>query len=168
MPEVLSIDFHDTIAYPEYITILDKDIIVSGGTGYNAFTRAHSKEDPSIFRDYYLSVYNLKELKTVDNKLLLFPLDSYFFLGDEKIDLECNVRCVYTIPDGFVIVALSPVECEYEHVPGMLLFYEKNKYTHMTLTPHVWSSITWVGDNGIAFAATRLLKGKAEVSWNGY
>jgi hypothetical protein len=163
-PEIVSVQYHDTITYPEHIAVLHDKIIVSGLDGA---TLDHFDNAPSVFRDYYLhnNLRDLRDLKTIHGKLMVFPRSSYLYLDNERIDLQNDTgKCVCVTPNGFVVLTLAPVESIHGHVPGMLLFYEQGVYTHMVLTPHTWQSMTWVGEREVAFAATRLLKGIAEVS----
>lgn len=161
-PGVVSVEYYDTIAYPKHIAVLNDDIIVSG---YERTTRAHFDGNPSIHRDYHLHTdMNIRDLKTFDNKLLTFPHSHYLYLDDEFIDLKSNTgKTICIIPTGFVILSSTGTMRQNEAITGLLTFYE-GKHTHIVDTPHLWKSITWVGEGNIAFAATYLLQGRAEVS----
>lgn len=159
--EPISVRYDDTIAYPQHIAVLHDEIIVSGLYGA---TRAHFDNAPSVFRDYPIPVTNqLYDLKVAHHQLM-FLHSIHLYLDDKIVDLRQMGRGICVTPSGFVVLSSAPVECENDNIPGMLLFYEKSVYTHMVLTPHTWQSITWVGEGDVAFAATRLLKGVAEVS----
>lgn len=161
-PETVSIRYYDTISYPEHIAILDDNIIVAG---YEGKARSHFTIEPCIYGDFHLPVDNyIRDLKTVQNNLLVFPHTSYLYLGDKTIDLQCNTgKSICVTPTGFVVVISTGTMREYEHITGVLLFYEKGVYTHSVNTPHLWKCVTWVGNGDIAFAATRMIKGCAEV-----
>jgi hypothetical protein len=161
-PEIVSIQYYDTISYPEYIAVLHDDIIVSG---YDGTARAHFDGDPSIHRDYHLHTdVAVCDLKTIQNKLMVFPHSHYLYLDDEYIDLKHDTgRIVCETPTGFVVLSAKSVK-RHETVTGLLQFYENGSYTHTVDTPCLWTSMTWVGEKNVAFAATRVLQGIAEVT----
>jgi len=166
-PGVISVDYYDTIAYPEHIAVVDDDIIVSGydGATRDRATRAHCM-DPSIFRDYYLHTdLPVRDMKTVQNKLMIFPHAHYVYLGDQYIDLENNTGTVICeTPTGFVVLCATGTMRRNEYIRGVLAFYENGICTHTVQTPYLWKTMTWVGEGEVAFAATRLLQGIAEVT----
>jgi hypothetical protein len=161
-PGVLSIQYYDTVNYPEHIAILDDDIIVAG---YDGITYSHVAIEPSIYGDYHLPINNYqRDLKTCQNKLLIYPYSQYLYFGDKLIDLKYNTgRTVCETPTGFVVLSTTGTMRQNEYIRGLLVFYENGVNTHTVQTPHLWKSITWVGKGNIAFAATRTLMDCAEV-----
>jgi hypothetical protein len=161
-PETVSIQYYDTISYPEHIAVLDDNIIVAG---YEGKAHSHFAIEPSIYGNYHLPVNGyLRDLKTMQNKLLVFPHSRYLHLGDEVINLRHNKGYhICVTPTGFVIlIDTNPVRARINS--GALQFHNHDgAYTHAVSVYCKWRCITWVGEGDIAFAATSLLQGCAKV-----
>jgi hypothetical protein len=160
-PKTESVRFFDTIRNPENIVVLNGDIIVSGHVGAIVQTESgfmNYKAIPKIL---------IRNMCLVDDKILTLPQGYNMYLNDKKLDLEykwIEVRCVCSIPNGFVTVSTAPVDVDFDQrLPGMIMFYRDEKYDDMVLTLHTWNAITWVGENEIAFAASRVTYGIAEI-----
>ena len=154
---VNSVQFFDTIGNPESIVVLHNDVIVCG-----YFGTIIQKE-----KEFINDAMSIRNMCIVDNKLVVFPEGTHIYLDNQKMDIEYDwikVRCVCSIPGGFVMVSTAPVEVDFDSdLPGMIMFYKDGKYDHMTLTPHTWITITWIGEDDIAFAASRITYGIAEI-----
>lgn len=160
-PETVSIQYYDTVSYPEHIAILDDSIIVAG---YEGKACSHFAIKPSIYADYHLPVNQyIRDLKTVQNKLLIFPHSRYLHLSDEVIDLQHNTgQRICVTPTGFIVLTIIHIHDGINS--GALRFHNHDGvYTHRVLVPYNWRCMTWVGERDIAFAASRLLQGRAEV-----
>ena len=160
-PKTESFRFFDTIRNPENIVVLNGDVIVSGHLG----TVIHTE---SGFMNYKaIPKMLIRDMCLVNDKILTLPQDCHMYLNDKKLDLEykwIQVRCVCSIPNGFVTVSTVPVDVSFDQrLPGMIMFYRDEKYDDMVLTLHTWNAITWVGENEIAFAASRITYGIAEI-----
>jgi hypothetical protein len=160
-PKTESVRFFDTIRNPENIVVLNGDIIVSGHVGAIVQTE-------SGFMNYKaIPKMLIRNMCLVDDKILTLPQGYNMYLNDKKLDLEykwIEVRCVCSIPNGFVTVSTAPVDVDFDQrLPGMIMFYRDEKYDDMVLTLHTWNAITWVGENEIAFAASRVTYGIAEI-----
>jgi len=160
-PKTESVRFFDTIRNPENIVVLNGDIIVSGHVGAIVQTE-------SGFMNYKaIPKMLIRNMCLVGDKILTLPHGYNMYLNDKKLDLDykwIEVRCVCSIPNGFVTVSTAPVDVDFDQrLPGMIMFYRNEKYDDMVLTLHTWNAITWVGENEIAFAASRVTYGIAEI-----
>lgn len=166
-PTVLSSHTFKTQKYPEEITVLDDKLIVLGKDtcmmAYNLYDYS-SEEIPIIDGQGAIC-----DLKTLDNQLLILSTGPFIYHGDQSIRLACDwrsARCVCVTPHGFVVSANEPTDQPVdwrERAPGILLFYEHGIYVRTIHTYYTWSSMTWIGQGDIAFAATRVLNSIGEV-----
>jgi hypothetical protein len=169
-PTVLSSHIFKTQRYPEKITVLDNKLIVIGNDPYcTAYHLTDYSSEEYDIAHGEIRNGSIRDLKTMDNQLLILSAGPFIYHGDQSIRLGCDwrsVRCICITPHGFVVSANEPTDQPVdwrERAPGILLFYEDGIYTHTICTYYAWSSFTWVGKGNIAFAATRLLNGIAEV-----
>ena len=169
-PTVLSSYIFKTQRYPEKITVLEDKLIVIGNDPYCIAYHLtdYSSEEYDIAHGEIRSG-SIRDLKTMDNQLLILSTGPFIYHGDQSIRLGCDwrsARCVCVTPHGFVVSANEPTDQPVdwrERAPGILLFYEHGVYVRTIRTYYAWSSMIWVGKGNIAFAATRLLNGIGKV-----
>jgi len=168
-PTVLSSYTFNTQRYPEKITVLDNKLIVIGNDPYcTAYHLTDYSSEEYDIAQGEIRYGSIRDLKTMDNQLLILS-GPFIYHGDQSIRLGCDwrsARCICLTPHGFVVSANEPTDQPVdwrERAPGILLFYEHGVYVQTVHTYYAWCSMTWVGKGNIAFAATCLLNGIAEV-----